>query len=92
MTGFDKCFGTKAELPAFDILAVNLPASRKSSLRRALVALAGFEFFRDYVDAGLFPDDLDAYARGELQRMIEGAKGMIFLFSGIAMRMQDYRE
>lgn len=66
---------TKAELPAFDILAVDLPASRKSVLRRALITLTQFELFRGYVDAGLFPDDLEACARGELQRMIEDARG-----------------
>lgn len=64
---------TKAELPAFDILAVDLPASRRSVLRKTLVTLAEFEFFRGYVDAGLFPNDHEAYVRGELARMIEEA-------------------
>ena len=75
MVGARRLPNTKAELPAFDILAVNLPASRKSVLRKALVTLTEFELFRGYVDGGLFPDDLDACARGELQRMIEDARG-----------------
>ncbi|MBZ9603552.1 hypothetical protein [Phyllobacterium chamaecytisi] len=60
-------------MPAFDILAVDLPASRKSVLRKTLVTLAEFEFFSGYVDAGLFPNDHEAYASGELARMIEDA-------------------
>jgi hypothetical protein len=36
-------------MPAFDILAVDLPASRKTVLRKTLVTLAEFEFFRAYV-------------------------------------------
>ncbi|MBA8878284.1 DNA cytosine methyltransferase [Phyllobacterium myrsinacearum] len=60
----------RSELPAFDRLATSLPVSRKSVLRKSLVILAEFELFRGYVDTGLFPDDHEAYARGEFHQML----------------------
>lgn len=64
----------KSELPAFDRLAADLPASRKSVLRKSLVTLAEFELFRGYVDAGLFPDDHKAHARGEFHQMLRDGR------------------
>jgi DNA (cytosine-5)-methyltransferase 1 len=55
----------KEDLVAFDKLAATpkMIGSRRSQLRRALRDLAEFENYQSYVEAELFADDDEAYAR-----------------------------
>ncbi|MBZ9983993.1 DNA cytosine methyltransferase [Mesorhizobium sp. BR-1-1-8] len=66
------------ELQAFDSLPAAaghlMSAARKAQLRRTLANLAEFEFYQSYVRIGLFPDDDEAFRRGELHHMIDPAR------------------
>lgn len=67
--------GAKEELEAFDMLPATKPGrmtrTRRSQLRRALLDLAEFEVYQDVVrDGGIFPNDDEAYGRGEFHAML----------------------